>query len=337
MADAARQLYANAPQPFETLLCELSSRFISVPVEEIDRAIEDVQRSDLPRSSTSDLSALWQAAPGDARRLHAHPLLQLPGGPAASNPRDERDRVLPLADGRDESQPRRRCSRRWRNCPRQPPSTAKTCDVRCQVERHRAAGGRRSGTPVGALGFNATRAPRDWPDALVKRLQLVAQIFANALARKRADIALRESEARLSLAADSADAGLWVFDYRDAHLLGGGADQEDLRVLDGSGDYARRVRGVGSPGRLAPVVRDAIEDAARSPRGVAVEYRIVQPGRRCVPVGLFPRTASLFARPASRTASWACPSTSPTGNAPTTDPRGASAVRDADRGPFLED
>jgi PAS domain S-box-containing protein len=46
----------------------------------------------------------------------------------------------------------------------------------------------------------------------VKRLQLVAQIFANALARKRADQAQRESEARLSLAADAAAAGLWSLD-----------------------------------------------------------------------------------------------------------------------------
>ena len=47
----------------------------------------------------------------------------------------------------------------------------------------------------------------------MKRLQLVAQVFANALARKRADEALRESEERLALAADSAEAGLWILDY----------------------------------------------------------------------------------------------------------------------------
>ena len=63
------------------------------------------------------------------------------------------------------------------------------------------------------IGLNTTRAERDWPDALVKRLQLVAQIFANALARKRADQTLRESEARLTLATASAEAGLWELDY----------------------------------------------------------------------------------------------------------------------------
>jgi GAF domain-containing protein len=39
--------------------------------------------------------------------------------------------------------------------------------------------------PVGALAFNTRRAEREWPDALVKRLHLVAQIFTHVLARRR--------------------------------------------------------------------------------------------------------------------------------------------------------
>ena len=53
------------------------------------------------------------------------------------------------------------------------------------------------------------REERTWPEALVKRLQLVAQLFTHALNRKRADEALRESEARLSLATSAAGVGLW--------------------------------------------------------------------------------------------------------------------------------
>ena len=105
-------------------------------------------------------------------------------------------------------------SLRWRNSRRRPPSTATTSasfGVKSNLTVPLSVGG---ASPVGALGFNTTRAERDWPDALVKRLQLVAQVFANALARKRADEALRESEERLALAADSAEAGLWILDYR---------------------------------------------------------------------------------------------------------------------------
>ena len=51
--------------------------------------------------------------------------------------------------------------------------------------------------PIGILGLNTTRAERDWPDALVKRLQLVAQLFANALARKQADTERKRMEDQL--------------------------------------------------------------------------------------------------------------------------------------------
>jgi len=48
---------------------------------------------------------------------------------------------------------------------------------------------------------------------IVERLQLAAKTFANALGRKRSEEILRDSEARLNLAADSAEAGLWVLDW----------------------------------------------------------------------------------------------------------------------------
>jgi len=51
-----------------------------------------------------------------------------------------------------------------------------------------SAGG---GPLIGALGFNGMKEERLWSETLVKRLQLVAQIFANALVRKRSDEAIR--------------------------------------------------------------------------------------------------------------------------------------------------
>jgi two-component system, NarL family, sensor kinase len=50
---------------------------------------------------------------------------------------------------------------------------------------------------VGAIGFDSFRRHRDWPDDLVQRLRLVGEIFTNALARKRADEALRAREQSL--------------------------------------------------------------------------------------------------------------------------------------------
>jgi transcriptional regulator with GAF, ATPase, and Fis domain len=49
------------------------------------------------------------------------------------------------------------------------------------------------GGPVfGGLTFAAIREKRDWPETVVKGFQLIAQVFANALARKRADEQLKK-------------------------------------------------------------------------------------------------------------------------------------------------
>ena len=128
--------------------------------------------------------------------------------------------------------------------------------------------------PVGALAFNTLRAERDWPDALVKRLQLVAQVFCNALARRRHELSLRESEERLALAADSAEAGLWTLD----HATGIFWATERARVLFGYSpdeviDMARFEASV-HPDDWGPV-REALERSARSGEPIDVVYRIV--------------------------------------------------------------
>ncbi len=63
---------------------------------------------------------------------------------------------------------------------------------------------------TGALGFSSVRAQRDWPDELVQRLRLLGEIFANALMRRRAEGAVRESEERFRLMADSAPFMAWM-------------------------------------------------------------------------------------------------------------------------------
>jgi GAF domain-containing protein len=72
--------------------------------------------------------------------------------------------------------------------------------------------------PFGLLTFAVTREERDWPEMIVKGFLLIAQVFANALARKRADEALRESETRLSLATNAAGVGLWIMELETHHV-----------------------------------------------------------------------------------------------------------------------
>ncbi|MGV8075208.1 MAG: sigma 54-interacting transcriptional regulator [Syntrophobacteraceae bacterium] len=70
-----------------------------------------------------------------------------------------------------------------------------------------------TGKPVDhIIVLNSVRSERVWPEEIIPRLKLLGEIFANALERRTADQALYESEERLSLAAASADAGLWILE-----------------------------------------------------------------------------------------------------------------------------
>jgi signal transduction histidine kinase/ABC-type uncharacterized transport system substrate-binding protein len=53
-----------------------------------------------------------------------------------------------------------------------------------------------NGAIVGALAFSRLRGERAWPEELMARLQMLADVFANVLARYRAESAARDSEAR---------------------------------------------------------------------------------------------------------------------------------------------
>jgi PAS domain S-box-containing protein len=64
---------------------------------------------------------------------------------------------------------------------------------------------------LGGIGFGSFRR-HDWSDELVQSLQLVGEVFANAMERKRAELVLRESEARLRHLLESTRAVPWVAD-----------------------------------------------------------------------------------------------------------------------------
>lgn len=63
---------------------------------------------------------------------------------------------------------------------------------------------------VGAVTFATVRPAHEWPHVLIQRLRLVGEIFANALVRRRADAAVRESEARFAVIADAAPVMVWM-------------------------------------------------------------------------------------------------------------------------------
>jgi PAS domain S-box-containing protein len=259
---------------FETLLSDLSSRFVNLPPGDVDHEIEDAQRR-ICELLGLDISALWQwsnMAPGSLALTHVYRAQEGPPIPermqaSESFPWCQQQMLagrvvavssleeLPAEAARDRE-------------------TFRHFGVKTSLTIPLSVGG---GPPVGALSFNAVQAERDWPDALVTRLNLIAQVFANALARKRHELDLQESEARLSLAADSAEAGLWTLDYgtgvfwvteRARAIFGYSPD--DVISLE------RFEASVHPDDR--DLVRGAIERSARAGEPLRVEYRIILPG-----------------------------------------------------------
>ncbi len=194
----------------ETLLAETSTRFINVPVDRIDREIEDAQRH-ICESLGIDILAVWQLSNEDPvvlKATHYYSVQQGPRPPGLLKQEDFPWFVKQLQAGRIvavsslEEMPAEGAHDR---------EVCRQIGVKSNLSIPLSVGG---GSLIGVLGFNTTRAERDWPDALVNQLKLIGQIFTNALTRKRFELTLRQSEERLSVAADSADAGIWVLDCR---------------------------------------------------------------------------------------------------------------------------
>ena len=90
---------------------------------------------------------------------------------------------------------------------------------------------------LGAMAF-ASAHRREWPDELVRRLRLVAEVLANALARKQTEDAIRASEAMKSSILHSLRSGVAVVD-RDGRVLA--VNDTWTRLARESGDLAAGV------------------------------------------------------------------------------------------------
>jgi formate hydrogenlyase transcriptional activator len=254
---------------FEAFLAETSSRFINLPADQIDDVIEDAQRR-ICESLDIDLLAVWQLSNEDPvvlTAIHYYSVQQGPQPPGLLRQEDFPWFVKQLQAGRIVVVPS------LEEMPAEAARDREVCrqlGIKSNLSLPLSVGG---GPLIGVLGLNTTRAERDWPDALVKQLQLIGQIFANALARKRFELALRESEERLSVAADAADVGLWVLDCRTRvfwasekarAIFGYSADQvinmERFEALVHRDDWQ--------------LVQESIERALQAGAPVNVEYRI---------------------------------------------------------------
>ncbi|MCF7818262.1 MAG: GAF domain-containing protein, partial [Kiritimatiellales bacterium] len=191
---------------FEILLADLSARFINLPADQVDAEIEDAQLR-VCQCLGFDLSALWQWEPGDPGTLLLTHYYRPLGGPPVPDRMDAQQyfpwsqqqvlagRTVAIPSTENVQEEAFNDRETWRHY-----------GIKTTLTIPLAVGG---GAPFGAVSFNDMQNERTWSAAQIKRLELVAGVFANALERKRVEQALRLSETRLSLAAASAGAGLW--------------------------------------------------------------------------------------------------------------------------------
>jgi formate hydrogenlyase transcriptional activator len=174
---------------FEMLPAEISTHFINLPADQIDKEIEDAQRR-FCEFFDLDRSTLWQVYERARELLLTH--------------RHQSRRGLPPPVGRVNA---------WDFFPWTAQKAldgetviiSKMTDLPPEAGRDRESWelyGTKStvivplsvgGGPVfGLLSFAVMREERGWPETVVKRCQLIAQVFANALARKRTDEQLKK-------------------------------------------------------------------------------------------------------------------------------------------------
>ena len=174
---------------FEALLAEISAHFVNLPTDQIDSDIEEAQRR-ICKFLDLDRSTLWQTTkqePGTLLLTH----IQHPSGSLSPPERMNGYDFFPwitqkVLDG-------------------ETVIFSKMTDIPSEAARDREnllAYGTKSdvivplsvgeGAVLGMLTFAVMREERSWPETVVKGFRLIAQVFANALERKRIDSRLRE-------------------------------------------------------------------------------------------------------------------------------------------------
>jgi hypothetical protein len=168
----------------EVLLTEISAHFVNLPADQIDSEIEEAQRR-ICEFIDIDRSSLWQVldrAPGTLLLTHLH---QPPGSlspPERMNGGDFFPWTAQKILGGETV------------------TISKMTDLPPEAGHDRESFGLYGGKsgvyvplsvgegPVfGLLTFALIREERSWPETVVKGFKLIAQVFANALARKQAD------------------------------------------------------------------------------------------------------------------------------------------------------
>ncbi|MFT5730023.1 MAG: formate hydrogenlyase transcriptional activator [Desulforhopalus sp.] len=191
---------------FEILLAEISTLFINLPVQQIDDEIGAAQQR-ICNFLDLDRSTLWQDLDQKTETMQLTHIYQPEGSRPPVKGMDVND-FFPWVYQKVISG--------------ETVTVVKMTDLPEDAERDRESFslyGAKSGVYVplsvgkgpvfGVLTFATMHHVNNWSERVVKGCTLLAQVFSNTLARKKTEMSLYESEARLILATNAAGAGLW--------------------------------------------------------------------------------------------------------------------------------
>jgi len=258
---------------FEMMLADLSSRFVNLEPAEVDREIEDAQRR-VCECLSLDICDLWQLSPeepGVLRMTHLYRRLDGPPVPDGFDARERSPWVLEqVLAGKVVSLPN------VNETPAEAAADRETWQhfgIKATFSFPLFTGGE---AVFGAVAFHSVSEQCTWSEEIVQRLQIVSQIFANAIVRKRADAELRESEERLQLAADAAEVGMWMLDTEGGRFWATDGAREIFGYAPETDVTMEVFMESVHPACRVPVV-EAVRRALEEGREVDIEYRIVLP------------------------------------------------------------
>src|SRR5262249_21258949 len=190
---------------FESLLADLSATFVNLPPHQIDSQIESALRR-LVEFLEVDRGGLAEVLIDQQQLVVTHSY-HAPGVPLL--PQIILNEQLPWYARTIQQGEILHLSRLPDDLPSEAIQERAYC-IQVGLKSHVMIPLKVMGAVVGAIGFGSFHGFRHWPEDLIQRLRLVGEIFTNALARKRADIVLGESEGRFRLMAEAAPMMVWV-------------------------------------------------------------------------------------------------------------------------------
>jgi formate hydrogenlyase transcriptional activator len=260
---------------FEKLVADVAARFVNLPVERIDSEIENSQQL-ICEFLDIDRSTIWLASQNDSHKTTLMYLYQSSENPQVPKRLDGLAlypwSIKKLVNGETLVIHKVKDLPLEAACDRE---TWNTYGTKSTLVIPMSMG--EEGL-LGILSFGMTREERDWEEVMVQGLQLVAQVFANAIERAHTGGVIREEEIKLRIAMDVSGAVLWSMDL-DTNRVLATPQVRDLFGLDPNKeifteDFLNVVHKEDRQG-----LQEAIKEACKPGGSLSNEFRVEVPGR----------------------------------------------------------